>query len=102
MKPIDKLGKEIKVGSYIAYGHNLGRCAGIRIGKVLEIKEHINEHTKTYWNEQFRFIVRGINDDWSYRNQLELNSKNGTLMYSDRILVLEDIPEKYKELLKEV
>lgn len=35
----DKLGHPITEGCLIAYGHALGRCAGLRIGKVLKIEE---------------------------------------------------------------
>ena len=41
--PYDKTGTEIKEGDFIVYGHALGRCAGLRIGKVLAIKHHADK-----------------------------------------------------------
>ena len=34
----DILGREIKAGCIIVYGHALGRCAALKIGKVLKVK----------------------------------------------------------------
>lgn len=43
-KPYDKLGREIKVGDIICYGHALGRCAALRVGKVLKVTHRKEEH----------------------------------------------------------
>ena len=39
-KPIfkDKCGKVLTSGDFIVYGHALGRCAGLRYGKVIDVK----------------------------------------------------------------
>lgn len=97
-KPTDKVGNEIKIGSFIVYGHALGRCAGLRIGKVLDIKEH-----ESQWkDEKFRFTVRGIEDGWSHCKP-KLCMKNGTLQFTSRIIVLEDeqVPGSYRDMLAE-
>ncbi len=70
----DKIGQEIKVGDLIAYGHALGRCAGLRIGKVLEAGP--------------KLVVWGVDDDWS-REKPRLLSKKSRLFYPDRCVVLD-------------
>lgn len=87
----DKLGQEIKIGSIIAYGHALDRCAGIRIGKVLALKE------------KDRITVMGIDDDWSFQEP-KLCERKGTLQFPERIIVLKDnqVPQQYKSLLKDL
>lgn len=100
----DKIGQEIKPGAYIAYGHALGRCAGLRIGKVLALK---SENKGLTWNKkphiEYRITVRGIDDDWESK-PAELNSRNGTLQFPDRILVLnpELVPQNYREMLETI
>lgn len=99
MIPKDKLGKDIVVGSYIAYGHALGRCAGLRIGKVLAIK-HIPKSNPHYYGSEWRITVRGVDDDWSPHSPMELCKKNGTLQFPDRIVVLLNVPDVYVALLE--
>jgi len=103
--PKDKIGQEIKQGSIIVYGHTLGRCAGLRIGIVKEIKKSPDARWK---EDAWRFKVRGIEDDWNYENpenfsDKNLCSKDGTLMFVTRIIVLKDeqIPEHYRKILRE-
>jgi hypothetical protein len=93
----DKLGKEIVVGCYLAYGHLLGRRAGLRIGKVLEVKTVRAEY---YGNSTARITVIGIDDDWS-REGIKLCSRQGTLQFPKRTIVLDpqSVPAHYKELL---
>lgn len=82
----DKLEQEIKVGDWIAYGHALGRCAGIRIGWVLAIKENGN------------LTVQGINDDWS-RLGVKLCDRKGTLQFpEERVIVLpvDSVPPRFR------
>jgi hypothetical protein len=96
MKPIyDKLGREIKPGDYIVYGHLLGRCAGLKVGKVVVIKPV----PKDQFGES-RITVMGVDDGWGDRKP-RLDSKKGTLQFPDRILVVEksSLPKKYLDLL---
>lgn len=118
---LDKLGQEITVGAYIAYGHALGRCAGLRIGKVLGVS---TQGKSVYGTDYVRkgyaitsdlkdeaesliptsgicITVRGVDDDWLSREP-ELASRNGTLMFPNRIIVLDaaKVPETYKKLLE--
>jgi hypothetical protein len=74
----DKLGQEIKIGSIIAYGHALGRCAGIRIGKVLDLKESLGRYDRM----EYKITVIGIDDDWS-NTEPKLNQRKGTLLYPE-------------------
>lgn len=93
----DKLGTEITVGCFIAYGHALGRCAGIRIGKVLKIKEGEKREFRP-WASTDRITVIGIDDDWSSQEP-RLCTRTGTLLYSNRVIVLSTLPEKFMTLL---
>ena len=100
---LDKLGREIHVGSYIAYGHALGRCAGLRIGKVLNIRWQPRDNWRNDQPDEARFTVRGIDDDWSHKQPM-LASRKGTLMFANRILVVDEatLSSQYRELLKGV
>ena len=97
----DKIGQEIKPGCYIAYGHALGRCAGLRIGVVLAAgyKSIIGWDDKEKWEE--RITVWGVDDDWDHQES-KLLSKRSTLMFPDRIVVLSSLPEKFTKLLDTV
>lgn len=97
---IDKVGQEIRVGSIIAYGHALGRCAGIRIGRVLKITQ---KAASAYLGGDllWRITVIGVDDDWEHR-PLQLNTRVGTLQFPSRIVVLLpcQVPEKHRVLLE--
>lgn len=104
MIPKDRLNRDIVVGSYIAYGHARGRCAGLRIGKVLAVKK-VEPHP---WNNyqlqpEWRITVMGVDDDWNHR-LAELCKRKGTLMFPDRMIVLDfdKLPETYQNLLRNV
>ncbi len=92
----DKIGQEIKPGVIIAYGHALGRCAGIRIGKVLKVVSKTVPHHRP--ETEYRITVRGIEDDWK-TNKPKLTERNGTLQFPSRIIVLPQIPDDYHKLL---
>jgi hypothetical protein len=96
---LDKAKKEITVGSYIVYGHNLGRCAGLKFGKVLKIKTYEPEDN---YSSGVTFTVVGVDDDWNF--QEPFLSKKGNLMFADRILVLDfnQLPEYAQKLLKDI
>lgn len=102
----DKAGNVIEPGCYIIYGHNLGRCAGLRYGKVLEVvPEPPYDPTIPSWDDnrpKAGVVVIGIDDDWDHRSA-ELLSKKSKLWFNDRMLVLADwqVPERYKELLED-
>lgn len=96
--PYDKTGAEIKEGDFIVYGHALGRCAGLRIGKVLAIKHHAD---KAYtWSADWSISVIGVDDDWDSCAP-RLCASKGTLAFPDRIVVLrrENVPATHLVLL---
>jgi hypothetical protein len=98
MKIFDKVNQEITIGSIVAYGHALGRCAGIRIGKVLDIKTQEGRWVKE--ETEYRITVIGVDDDWNHKTP-ELCSRVGTLQFPNRMIVLDDtkVPASYKTLL---
>lgn len=93
----DKIGQQIKSGDIVVYGHLIGRCAALKIGKV------VKAFRKWSWQgEEFRISVVGV-EDYSYKKVKEL-SRMGTLQFPDRIIVLETskVPQEYKDLLDKV
>jgi hypothetical protein len=97
MEVLDKLGKPITEGCFIAYGHALGRCAGLRIGKVLKVAPRV----KTYGSDSgVSITVWGIDDEWSH-SPVTLCKTKGTLLFPDRIVVLdrEQVRKEYRDLL---
>ena len=103
MEPVlDKIGQEIKVGSYIAYGHLLSRSAGLRIGKVLALTNKEDSYRRGTYH--LDIVVIGVDDDWIYPGHgPKLNERKGFLQYPNRIIVLNEsmVPESYKNLFKE-
>lgn len=100
MTPSDKAGREITIGAYIVYGHALGRCAGLQFGRVLNIK-HTGEGKQNPWDDSpWRITVIGVDDHgYGWQKEPELNRRKGTLMFPERIIVLDTLPEKVKTLL---
>jgi hypothetical protein len=103
--PLDKIGQPIVVGSYIAYGHALGRSAGIRIGRVLVIKhstEPLFKDGSGRIKDVWRITVIGLDDDWSWcHREPKLCERKGTLQFPERMIVLapELVPAKFRVLL---
>jgi hypothetical protein len=104
VEAFDKLGQPITVGCYIAYGHALGRCAGLRIGRVLALTMN---PVSVYWSmgpipHSPHITVIGVDDDWEHR-PAELCKRVGTLMYPNRTVVLDKdtLPTKHRKLLDE-
>ena len=100
MNPVlDKLGQEIKPGCVIAYGHALGRCAGLRIGEVLAVESRLQAYPL---ESNCRITVQGIDDDDNWDSKpAELCSRAGTLQFSNRVIVLPLalVPETFRKLL---
>jgi hypothetical protein len=102
IRPLDKLGTPVEIGSIIVYGHALGRCAALRVGRVLEL----NQVPRPYWYgtgpapATWHATVIGIADEWNGR-PAALNEKVGTLQFPDRWVVLTpaQVPVVYRELL---
>lgn len=90
---LDKIGKEITVGSYIAYGHSIGNSSGLRIGKVLSTAKR---------DRGCDIVVIGIDDDHKVFYPIKLNSRPGYLQYPERIIVIPEslLSEEYKKLFE--
>lgn len=95
----DKIGQNISEGSYIVYGHLLGRCAALKIGLVLKINSVISKYS------DYHIGVIGIEEKhlWQYDVTIPCLTKQGTIQYPDRTLVLsrEIVPKEYLELFDE-
>lgn len=100
MTPFDKVGREITVGAFIAYGHALGRCAALRVGRVLAIKAPAEGCQEWHhYGGGWRITVIGISDDYRHRAP-ELNSRKGVLQFPSRMLVLDSVSETYRQMLE--
>lgn len=114
MKIYDKIGQVIKIGDTIAYGHALGRCAALQLGRVLDIKVTYektqrragkNEAGVWQWEDwmepQFRITVRGAHieqcdakagiEGYQEDGTVKILRK-GTLQFPDRTIVID--PDK--------
>lgn len=85
--PLDKLDRPIHVGDFIVYGHALGRCAALKIGRVLEIKRVDPTHRE---GSPWRLTVVG----WDEASWREPRVSRGTLQFPDRAIVVReaDVP----------
>ena len=91
----DKLGREIKAGCFIVYGHDRSE---LRVGKVLEASLVWERRGQVRFHVP-RIRVRGVDDD--FQPVPELCQKDGTLEHPRRVIILnaEDIPGHYRYLL---
>lgn len=80
----DKSGRELQVGDYIIYGSLLGRCAGLKYGKIMELTEAKVDTWKTEHEGRLKIKIVSVNDNWSHLEP-EL-CKPGYLEFSERIL----------------
>lgn len=97
----DKAGHELKAGDYIVYGHNLGRCAALRYGMIVDIYE-----PKENWRSEKRIHirVRGVDaEGWSAAKGPQLLSKDSTLQFGDRVLRISNsqMPDPVLKLLRD-
>lgn len=101
---LDKADQEVRVGDFIAYGHALGRSAGLQFGRVEAIFKI--KRKPGHWEDKrgetecydWRITVRGVDDHHDWREST-LNWRLGTLMFRERtIKVTNVIPEKIKKL----
>jgi len=105
---VDKLGKPITIGCYVGYGHALGRCAGLRIGKVLDIEvknpgpyRESDIINITVWGIDDDFAPRPEDDSENWSSPAMLCKTRGILQFPDRIIVLpeEMVPKEYRVML---
>jgi len=89
----DKCGKKLKGGDFVIYGHALGRCAGLRYGKVIQIQWSKDKKTP-------KAKVHGVNDDWSY-DEPALCSRTVALGFPKRILRIDrdQLPHEFVKML---
>ena len=94
---VDKAGKKIEVGDYIIYGHSLGRCVGLRFGKVLSL----TKGSDFYGMNSIKMKIIGVDDD--YDREARLLSKPSHLQFGSRTVSFKDpsgiIPSNVIKLL---
>lgn len=117
------------MGSILAYGHALGRCAGIQLGKVLKVeviytppttyvarsydysqsrgedgRHPLIAHTRIQpERHEYKITVWGVDNDWKHRDP-RLTSRKGTLQFPERMIVIPDdkVPENIAKLLADI
>jgi hypothetical protein len=98
----DKIGQEITPGSIIVYGHALGRCAALKIGKVFAVARKVGE-----WNKrlEYRITVVGVEENsWKSSEKLSIQTRKGTLQFPDRCIVLSKdmVSEEFLNVLNRI
>ena len=105
---LDICEREIKPGAYIAYWYALGRCAALKLGKVVKIIAWNNGlNHRSLPDYVYRITVVGVEEQHAYdrttgtHGVIPMLSKKGTLMFPNRCLVLDErrIPSAIKTLL---
>jgi hypothetical protein len=105
----DKAGKQVLPGDIIVYGHGLGRCAGLRYGKILAVQlsktsaYEYDPKTQTRGaHYPVRLRVQGVDDDATYRGPVLC--KPGTLSFESRVLKVraDQLPPAVAKLLANV
>ncbi len=98
---LDKAGFELKTGDYIIFGHALGRCPGLRYGKVLAITEGREGYNKIIP----KIKVQGVdsNDNWDTTRSPTL-CRSSTLSFPSRILKIDEsqMPKNVLDLLRPI
>jgi hypothetical protein len=111
----DKIGQPINIGDTIVYGHALGRCAALQLGRVLDIRVTFKPSQKyvgweddgtgkkvakyePYQKPEFRITVRGVEirqcdgeagvEGYKHDDEIEVLRK-GTLQFPDRMIVID-------------
>ena len=96
---VDRIGREITNGCFIAYGHLLDRSAGIRLGRVESVNEKKNKGNG--YSDGTTLTVLGINQDWGGSAKKDhLLEKRSTLLFPDRTIVLDTLPAPILELFE--
>lgn len=92
----DKVGNLIIPGCYIAYGVRCGNSGDLKVGIVKEIKK-VDNRDGYFKSINYQLRVRGIYE-WSFE-KVELGRADGFLQDTDKIVVLNTLPQPYKNLL---
>lgn len=95
MKPVDKLGKEIKAGDYIVYAQRQSSSLWLTVGKVLSVGTKVDYTGR----ETLVARVRGCSR-WG-KPSLQ---NPGNMTVFDRVIVIpeQSVPEEYFNLLKDL
>ena len=87
-QPLDKLGKTIFEGAFIVYASLLGRSAALQIGKVLKVARAPERAYASAYESGWRIRVQGVTTHFDGKPEL---LKPGTLMFPDRVAVIDDL-----------
>ena len=91
----DKIGRQVNVGDTIIYACSLGRSAGLRWGRVLEVVLN-NAYSPSH---PTKLKTIGI-DEWPHKPP-ELQGRIGYLQFPSRVLLQDpdEVPEEISQLL---
>lgn len=96
----DLFGREIKVGDYITYAANDGRCGVLRAGQVIELtKGTVAGDEKKTPKVKIKSAYFGV--DWHATSMKHkwVRQKNVTLGFLDRLIVLDNPPKEVQDIL---
>lgn len=97
----DLFNREIKVGDYITYAANDGRCGVLRVGQVTKLthsKEEIRgQFVPKIWAKSARYQMMNYKTgEYGWDRQ-----KDVCLGFLDRLIVVDNLPEEVKNMLKD-
>jgi len=96
----DLFGKEIKVGDYITYAANDGRCGVLRVGQVTELT-----HSKENYSGKVIPKIRAKSARYGLSYKTDVygweRQKDISLGFFDRLVVIPNPPEKVVKILKD-
>jgi hypothetical protein len=108
----DFMGQPMRVGQIIVYGHALGRCAALKVGKIMKLSA---EKKPAYYQNgedriEYRITVQGVEYVHTYDQATDTHGmkwelcRKGILQFPDRCKVVHDheVPAEIKTLLDEV
>jgi len=93
----DLLGKEIKVGDFITYAANDGRCGVLRVGQVTELTQ---AKEKDYFTNKKKSKIKVKSARWGC-NDVWLRQKDVFLEFFGRLIVVDNLPEEVRNMLKD-
>jgi len=100
----DLFGREIKIGDYITYAANDGRCGVLRVGRVVELTE--SKEINYCYNVESKIpkirakSARYRMIDYKTREYGWNRQKDVSLGFLDRLIVVDNLPAEVQAVLE--